>query len=400
MAKAIVTMENLDKYYRNYIKINLDNIYENISVLKKNAGENTGLVAVIKTDGYGHGAVPIAKTVADKVEAYAVATIEEAFNLRKHNISKPIYVLGFVHSSQFETMILEEIRPAIFEYETAKEISDIASAINKTAKIHIKIDTGMGRIGFLDNDDSADVIKKISELPNVEIEGIFTHFAASDEKDKTSANSQLDRFKGMLKRLEERDVKIPIRHIYNSAALIDFDEDVFNQARAGIALYGLYPSEEVDKSRANLKPSLSLYTHIVYIKTVGPGTGISYGSTYVTDKETKIATLPIGYGDGYKRNLSNKGYVLIGGKRAPIVGRVCMDQMMVDVTDVDAHEGDLVTLIGKDGNEEITVEELSELAGTFNYEFVCDLGKRIPRVYYRNGEVVCMKDYFDDPYMM
>ena len=393
-------MENLDKYYRNYIKINLDNIYENISVLKKNAGENTGLVAVIKTDGYGHGAVPIAKTVADKVEAYAVATIEEAFNLRKHNISKPIYVLGFVHSSQFETMILEEIRPAIFEYETAKEISDIASAINKTAKIHIKIDTGMGRIGFLDNDDSADVIKKISELPNVEIEGIFTHFAASDEKDKTSANSQLDRFKGMLKRLEERDVKIPIRHIYNSAALIDFDEDVFNQARAGIALYGLYPSEEVDKSRANLKPSLSLYTHIVYIKTVGPGTGISYGSTYVTDKETKIATLPIGYGDGYKRNLSNKGYVLIGGKRAPIVGRVCMDQMMVDVTDVDAHEGDLVTLIGKDGNEEITVEELSELAGTFNYEFVCDLGKRIPRVYYRNGEVVCMKDYFDDPYMM
>ena len=393
-------MENLDKYYRNYIKINLDNIYDNISVLKENAGKNTGLVAVIKTDGYGHGAVPIAKTVADKVEAYAVATIEEAFNLRKHNISKPIYVLGFVHSSQFETMILEEIRPAIFEYETAKEISDIASAINKTAKIHIKIDTGMGRIGFLDNDDSADIIKKISELPNIEIEGIFTHFAASDEKDKTSANSQLSRFKGMLKRLEDRNVEIPIRHIYNSAALIDFDEDVFNQARAGIALYGLYPSEEVDKSRADLKPSLSLYTHIVYIKTVGPGTGISYGRTYVTDKETKIATLPIGYGDGYKRNLSNKGYVLIGGKRAPIVGRVCMDQMMVDVTDVDAHEGDLVTLIGKDGNEEITVEELSELAGTFNYEFVCDLGKRIPRVYYRNGEVVCMKDYFDDPYMM
>lgn len=393
-------MENLDKYYRNYIKINLDNIYDNISVLKENAGKNTGLVAVIKTDGYGHGAVPIAKTVADKVEAYAVATIEEAFNLRKHNISKPIYVLGFVHSSQFETMILEEIRPAIFEYETAKEISDIASAINKTAKIHIKIDTGMGRIGFLDNDDSADIIKKISELPNIEIEGIFTHFAASDEKDKTSANSQLSRFKGMLKRLEDRNVEIPIRHIYNSAALIDFDEDVFNQARAGIALYGLYPSEEVDKSRADLKPSLSLYTHIVYIKTVGPGTGISYGSTYVTDKETKIATLPIGYGDGYKRNLSNKGCVIIGGKRAPIVGRVCMDQMMVDVTDVDAHEGDLVTLIGKDGDEEITVEELSELAGTFNYEFVCDLGKRIPRVYYRNGEVVCMKDYFDDPYMM
>ncbi len=395
-----MTMENLDKYYRNYIKINLDNIYDNISVLKENAGENTGLVAVIKTDGYGHGAVPIAKTVADKVEAYAVATIEEAFNLRKHNITKPIYVLGFVHSSQFETMILEEIRPAIFKYETAKEISDIAKAVGKVAKIHIKIDTGMGRIGFLDNDESADIIKKINDLPNIEIEGIFTHFAASDEKDKTSANNQLERFKVMIGKLKDRNVEIPIKHIYNSAALIDFDEDIFNQARAGIALYGLYPSEDVDKSRAKLKPSLSLYTHIVYIKTVEAGTGISYGSTFVATKETKIATLPIGYGDGYKRNLSNKGYVIIGGKRAPIVGRVCMDQMMVDVTDVDAHEGDLVTLIGKDGNEEITVEELSELAGTFNYEFVCDLGKRIPRVYYRNGEVVCMKDYFDDPYMM
>ena len=395
-----MTMENLDKYYRNYIKINLDNIYDNISVLKENAGENTGLVAVIKTDGYGHGAVPIAKTVADKVEAYAVATIEEAFNLRKHNITKPIYVLGFVHSSQFETMIFEEIRPAIIKYETAKEISDIAKAVGKVAKIHIKIDTGMGRIGFLDNDESADIIKKINDLPNIEIEGIFTHFAASDEKDKTSANNQLERFKVMIGKLKDRNVEIPIKHIYNSAALIDFDEDIFNQARAGIALYGLYPSEDVDKSRAKLKPSLSLYTHIVYIKTVEAGTGISYGSTFVATKETKIATLPIGYGDGYKRNLSNKGYVIIGGKRAPIVGRVCMDQMMVDVTDVDAHEGDLVTLIGKDGNEEITVEELSELAGTFNYEFVCDLGKRIPRVYYRNGEVVCMKDYFDDPYMM
>ena len=393
-------MEKLDKYYRNHIKINLDNIYKNIEVLKKNAGEHTGLVAVIKTDGYGHGAVPIAKTVEDKVEAYAVATIEEAFNLRSHNLDKPIYVLGFVHESQFKKMIEQEIRPAIFEDETAKKISEIALSINIKAKIHIKIDTGMGRIGFADNDNSVEIIKKINDLDGVEIEGIFTHFAASDEADKKSANNQLDRFKRIINSLTENGVDIPIKHMYNSAALIDFDEDIFNQARAGIALYGLYPSEEVNKKRAELLPALSLYTHIIYIKTVPVGSGISYGSTFVANRETRVATLPIGYGDGYKRNLSNKGYVIIRGKRAPIIGRVCMDQMMVDVTDIEAYEGDEVTLIGKDEDEEITVEELSALAGTFNYEFVCDLGKRIPRVYYRNGEIVCMKDYFEDSYDM
>ena len=393
-------MENIDRYYRVYAGVNLDNIYANMKALSDNTVTGTQMVAVIKTDGYGLGAVPVAKTIDELVSAYAVATIDEALNLRKHNITKPIYILGFIYEHRIKDAILNDVRMSVFNYELAEAISKTALELGKKAYIHIKIDTGMSRIGFMADENSADTIKKIQELSGIEIEGIFTHFVASDSADKTMANSQLKKFLDFVKSLKGKGVDIKLVHCSNSAGIIDMPEANLTEVRAGIALYGMYPSEEVNKSAVALKPALELKSHVVFVKTVPAGTGISYGSTYITDKETKVATIPVGYGDGYPRNLSNKGYVLINGRRCPILGRVCMDQFMVDVTGMEVKEGAVATLVGKDGDEHITVEELAKLAGTFNYEFVCDLGKRIPRVYYRHGKVVCTKDYFIDAYEM
>ena len=391
-------MESIDKYYRVYASINLDNIYTNMKELSDNTAEGTQMVAVIKTDGYGFGAVPVAKTIDELVSAYAVATIDEALNLRRHNITKPIYILGFIYEHRVRDAILNDVRMSVFSYEMAELISKTATELGKTAYIHIKVDTGMSRIGFMVNDQSVEMVKKISNLSKIEIEGIFTHFASSDSADKTMANGQLEKFTGFVRCLFEKGVDIKLVHCSNSAGIIDMPAANMTEVRAGIALYGMYPSDEVNKKAVALRPALELKSHVIFVKTLPAGIGISYGSTYVTDRETKVATIPIGYGDGYPRNLSNKGYVLIKGKKCPILGRVCMDQFMVDVSGLDVKEGEVVTLIGKDGEENISVEELAELAGTFNYEFVCDLGKRIPRVYYRNGKIVCMKDYFIDEY--
>lgn len=393
-------MENIDKYYRVYAGVNLDNIYTNMRELSNNTAKGTQMVAVIKTDGYGFGAVPVAKTIDELVSAYAVATIDEALNLRRHNITKPIYILGFIYEQRVKDAILNDVRMSVFSYEMAEFISRTAIELGRRAYIHIKVDTGMSRIGFMANEEAADTVLRISKLENINIEGIFTHFAASDSADKTMANGQLKKFNDFLCMLKDRGVEIKLVHCSNSAGIIDMPEANMTEVRAGIALYGMYPSEEVNKKAVALRPALELKSHVIYVKTLPAGTGISYGSTYVTDKETKVATIPVGYGDGYPRNLSNKGYVLIKGKRCPILGRVCMDQFMVDVTGMEVKEGEVATLIGTDGSESITVEELAELAGTFNYEFVCDLGKRIPRVYYRNGRIVCMKDYFIDVYEM
>lgn len=393
-------MENIDRYYRVYAGVNLDNIYANMKALSDNTVKGTQMVAVIKTDGYGLGAVPVAKTIDELVSAYAVATIDEALNLRRHHITKPIYILGFIYEHRIQDAILNDVRMSVFSFESAKAISKIATELGKKAYIHIKIDTGMSRIGFMADDKSADIIKKIQMLSGIEIEGIFTHFLASDSADKTIANSQLKKFLDFMELLKGKGVDIKLIHCSNSAGIIDMPEANLTEVRAGIALYGMYPSEEVNKEAVILKPALELKSHVVFVKTVPAGTGISYGSTYVTDKETKVATIPVGYGDGYPRNLSNKGYVLINGRKCPILGRVCMDQFMVDVTGMEVKEGAVATLVGNDGGECITVEELAKLAGTFNYEFVCDLGKRIPRVYYRHGKVVCTKDYFIDVYEM
>ncbi len=389
----------LEQYYRGYISVDLDNIVHNIRAMKQNLRQGIKMAAVVKTDGYGHGAVPIADVIEDDVDAFAVATIAEGINLRKHGIEKPIYLLGFLPEARIEDAITHEIRQAVFQYSTAETISRKSMEMRKKAKIHIKVDTGMGRIGFLCKEEYVQQVLAIGKLPGIEVEGIFTHFASSDSADKKMAKEQYEKFKWFITRLEEEGMQIPIKHCDNSAGIIDLPEDSLDLVRAGIALYGLYPSEEVNKDAVKLKPALSLKSHIIYLKELEAGCGVSYGSTYITERPTKIATIPLGYGDGYQRNLSNKGYVLIRGQQAPIIGRVCMDQFMVDVTEIDGvQEGDEVTLIGCDGQMQITVEELAALAGTFNYEFVCDLGKRIPRIYYKNGSIIWKKDYFFDLY--
>ena len=366
--------------------------------LKDNTANGTQMVAVIKTDGYGHGAVPVAKTIDDLVAAYAVATIDEALNLRRHNIDKPIYILGFIYEHRMKDAILNDVRMTVYDVEMAKQISKEASQMNKNAYVHIKIDTGMSRIGFATTDEAVADICEIAKLPNIVMEGIFTHFAASDSADKKAATMQLESFNSFNEKLASNGIDIKIKHCSNSAGIIDMPMANMNEVRAGIALYGMYPSDEVNKRAVMLRPALELKSHVIFVKDVPAGVGVSYGSTFITDKPMKIATIPLGYGDGYPRNLSNKGYVLIKGVKCRILGRVCMDQFMVDVTDLDVKKGDVVTLVGKDGDESITVEELAALAGTFNYEFVCNLGKRIPRVYYRDNKVVSTKDYYIDEY--
>ena len=331
----------------------------------------------------------------DYVWGYATASLDEAVLLRKAGICKPILVLGCVFPDQYEDMIRYEVRPATYTEEMAIEISKQAVKLNKTAYLHIKIDTGMGRIGFAVSDETADIIERISKLPNIKIEGMFTHFAKADEKDKSYTYQQHEKFVWMKQALEERNLEIPYIDCDNSAGIIDFPNMKHNLARAGISLYGMYPSDEVNKDAISLKPALELISHISFVKNVEAGTSISYGGTFVAPKAMRIATIPVGYGDGYPRSLSNKGAVLIHGKRARILGIVCMDQFLVDVTDIpEAKFMDEVVLVGKDQTETITIDELAELSGRFNYEFICCLGKRIPRVYIQDGKIVEQIDYF------
>lgn len=387
----------MKQYNRVYASINLDAVAYNMEQMKKRLGGETKLIAVIKTDGYGHGAVPIAELFEDTeyVWGYATASLDEAMVLREAGIQKPVLVLGCVFPDQYEDMIRHEIRAAVYTYEMAQGMSETAKQLGKSALLHIKIDTGMGRIGFPVSEESADVIRQISGLKNVVLEGMFTHFAKADETEQSYTRMQHDRFAWMQKALQERNVEILYLDCDNSAGIIDFPEFKHDLARAGISLYGMYPSDEVNQKVLDLKPALELISHVTFVKEVEEGTAISYGGTFVAQKKMKVATIPVGYGDGYPRALSNKGEVLIRGKRAKILGRVCMDQFMVDVTDIPGVRFmDEVTLVGRDGEERITVEELSELSGRFNYEFVCCLSKRIPRVYTRKGDVVIQKDCF------
>ena len=382
-------------YSRVYAKI--DAVAWNMEQMKKNLKEGTEMVAVIKTDGYGHGAVQVASMLesCDYVWGYAVATLDEAVVLRAAEIQKPILVLGCIFPDQYWEMLKYEIRMNVYTKEMAEAISALAVEKGEQAYVHIKLDTGMARLGFSAEESSIEEIKEIAELPNLVLEGVFTHFAKADEEDKTFTMMQLEKFEWMTQRLEEEGVTFPYVHASNSAGIIDVRRADYNLVRAGIAIYGLYPSEEVDKEKVQLKPALSLKSHIAFVKDIPAGTPVSYGGDFVSEHQMRIATIPIGYGDGYPRSLSDTGYVLIRGKKAPIIGRICMDQFMVDVSDIpEVKFGDKVTLIGRDQEEYLPVEKLSELSGRFNYEFVCDLGKRIPRVYVQDGKVEEQVDYF------
>lgn len=384
-----------NKYYRVYAEINLDAIVKNVDNLMALTKENTGALAVVKADGYGHGDVAVAKAVAQKVTGYAVATLDEAVNLRENGVKKPILVLGYVDPYEFDILVSHEIMATVFDVETAQLLADAARVQKKQAHCHIKVDTGMRRIGLEPDENGIAIVKQITALKELSADGIFTHFAASDETDKTSAEHQFKLFTDFTGRLEKEGIHFTYRHCANSAAVIDMPQVDLDMVRLGIAMYGMYPSDEVKKEKVELFPALDLKSHITMVKEIPAGEKVSYGGTFTTTRTTKLATVSVGYGDGYPRALSSKGYVLVRGQKAPIVGRVCMDQMMVDVTDIEnVTRADIVTLIGKDGDAEITVEEIAALAGTFNYEFVCDLGKRIPRSYYLNGEYIGTHDCF------
>lgn len=377
---------------RVYAEINLDAMCSNVSQAIERM-KPAKLMAIIKTDAYGHGAVRSAKALDEiGVYAFGVATPGEALELRRAGIKNPILILGYVFEEYFDRMIENDIDLAVFDLNTAKLLNSHAEKLGKKARIHIKADTGMGRIGFQPCDESAEIIKEIAALNNIEIDGMFTHFACADSKDKASVNRQIERFTNFVAKVKSEGVSLPIVHCYNSASIVDFDKPLFDMVRCGIITYGLEPSDEVSKTNIKLQKVMSIKSHVAYVKKVGAGFTVSYGSTYVTDKETEIATIPVGYGDGYPRTLSNKGRVLIGGHFAKIIGRVCMDQFMVDVTGLGVNRGDEVILMGSDGENSITAEEIGDLSGRFNYELVCDINKRVPRVYIRNGEIIAVDD--------
>lgn len=383
-------------YYRTQAVIDLDAIEYNFNQVRNKLSKDVKILSVVKADAYGHGAVPIAKFLDEKCDFFGVACIDEALELIHAGIKKPILILGYTSPELFEVIVKNDIRISVFSYSDAVLLSDEAVKQNKTIPFHLCVDTGMSRIGFQSDEKSADICRKIVSLPNIKAEGLFSHFATADEKDLTKSKAQQNRFKEFIKMLDNRGVNIPIKHINNSAGIINFD-DTFDMCRMGIITYGLYPSEDIDKSRLSIKPALTWKTHISHIKTLEKGREISYGGTYVTEEERVIATIPVGYADGYPRCLSNIGKVIINGRFAPVVGRICMDQFMVDITDLDNVCLDSeVILVGKSGDAELTMEEVSNAAHSFNYELPCRIALRVPRTYYKNNQFVCVRKYLNN----
>lgn len=377
--------EGLERCQRVYAQVDLDAIARNVVNIKENLNSGTKVMAVVKADGYGHGSAAVAGKLEPLsfVAGFAVATAEEAHELRQSGIRKPVLVLGYTFPYSYELLAREEIRTAVFRPDCVEELGEAGRRAGKPVKVHIKVDTGMNRIGIAPDESGLSFIRRLMNQEGIEIEGIFTHFARADEADKTNSKETLETFRRFLHMIKgELSLEIPVKHCANSAAAMELPQAQLDMVRTGIAIYGLYPSEEMDKSGVRLCPALSLYSHIVYLKTVEPGASIGYGGTYTADRRMRIATIPVGYGDGYPRSLSNRGYCLLHGRKAPIVGRVCMDQFMVDVSEIpEAAEGDRVVLLGRDGGEKIDAQLLGELSGRFHYELLCDLGNRIPRIY-------------------
>jgi len=367
------------------VEINLDNIAYNISEIQRRIGDKVNIMAVVKANGYGHGAVEVARIAIESgAQWLAVAMLEEAVELREDGIQSPILVLGLSPPAEAEELVKYKLAQAVCTRELAQALSAEARLMGQATKVHVKVDTGLGRLGILPEEVTG-FISEISHLKGIEIEGIFTHFSAVDE-DKSFTELQIKRFKELVVSLEKAGIHIPVKHAANSAAVLDIPSSYFDLVRPGIMLYGLYPSLKVTHS-IHLKPAMSFKTQVAYLKTVPAGISLSYGRTFITRKKSRIATLPVGYADGYTRALSNKGEVLIKGKRAPVVGRVCMDMILVDVSHIpDVKVGDEVVLFGRQDGAQLSVDEIASKMGTINYEVVCGIDRRVPRVYIKGDK--------------
>ena len=378
------------------VKIDLDAIARNFDAVREKA--SVKVMAVVKADAYGHGAIQVARLLQDKCAFFGVSSMLEAMELRKAGLTTPILILGHTPVNAYPTAIREGIRPTIFHYEDAKALSLAAQEAGLAAPFHFAVDTGMSRLGFQATEESADVCAKIARLPGLVPEGLFSHFATADCADLSRARQQAQRFDAFDAMLRRRGVAVAIRHMDNSAGLMNFPNH-YEMVRSGIVTYGMYPSEEVSPELLKLEPALQFLSRVSHVKTLPAGREVSYGGTFVTTRDTRIATVPVGYADGYRRSLSGKFYVLIHGKRAPILGRICMDQMMVDVTDIpETAVGDRVTLVGRDGGEVITMEAIAAAADSFNYEFVCGISRRVPRIYVQDGKNVHSVHYLLDSF--
>ncbi|MDD7795663.1 alanine racemase [Clostridium sp. 'White wine YQ'] len=377
-----------------WAEINLNSLENNMRQIK-NLVKDKKIYAVVKADGYGHGALDVAPIFLENgATGLAVAVITEALELRRSGVKAPILILGYTPLTFGDKMAQYDIEQTVYDLNYVKGLSDIAIKEKRNIKIHIALDTGMGRIGILPNEEGLEIVRKISKLPNIILEGIFTHFSTADETDKSYTKYQLKLFYDFTNRLEQEGIKFNVKHVSNSAAIMDMEETYIDGVRPGIIMYGYYPSDEVLKDKLNLKPALTLKTSIAHLKTLPEGMYISYGRKFKTERESVIATLPVGYADGYTRALSNKGKVIINGKLAPIVGRVCMDQVMVDVTDVgEVSVGDEVVLLGEQGEAKFNADDLAEILDTINYEIICMIGRRVPRVYIRDGKIVKIRNY-------
>ena len=376
------------------VKIDLDAISDNFTAIRKKTG--VPVMAVVKADAYGHGAIQVARLLQDQCAFFGVSSMLEAMELRQAGLTTPILILGHTPVNAFPAAVREGIRPTIFRYEDALALSRAAVEAGMDAPFHLAVDTGMSRLGFQVSEEDADICAKIAALPGLLAEGLFSHFATADSEDLTRARHQAELFDTFDAMLKARGIHIPIRHLDNSAGLMNFTGH-YEMVRSGIVTYGMYPSREVSPEKLPLEPALQWLSRVSHVKTLPPGREISYGGTFVTERETVVATIPVGYADGYRRSLSGKFYVLIRGKRAPILGRICMDQMMVDVTDIPGVElNDRVVLVGKYDDETITMEQIAAEADSFNYEFVCGISRRVPRIYVSGGKTVHSVHYLID----
>jgi alanine racemase len=386
--KGIYIMNN--NLNRAWAEIDLNAIEHNISEIKKITQKGTEIMGIVKADAYGHGIIEVARTLLNKgITRLGVAVLDEAIQLRNSGIGAPILVLGYTCPERAEEIVINNITQTVYDYDLPKAISNAAIKYKMKAKVHVKVDTGMTRIGVMPNNKGIDDVLAISRLPYVKIEGLFTHFACADERDKNFTHIQFDKFMNFNRELEKSGICVQIKHVCNSAGIIKFPEMHLSMVRPGIILYGLYPSKNIDSKMIRLKPAMALKAKITMVKEIKEGTYIGYGRTYRTPHSSKVATIPIGYGDGYSRLLSNRGKVLVHGEEASIIGKICMDQCMADITGIkkDIYIGDEVVLFGKQGEAEICIEQIAAELETINYEVACMIGKRIPRIYMRDGKI-------------